>query len=152
MKLQDDGYSCGPYAVYNALKALGRDSLDVEEIANAAGTDPKAGTDERGIKAALGAYGYTTTTLQGPGRDTFWEQLTKALTKDPVILVVDDNDHWVTLIGKLGDRVICADPENTKANKRENGVETYSKAELMEYIGDGSMYGLRVVKSSFGGG
>ena len=152
MKIDNAQYNCGPLAVYNALRALGREDVSADDIKEAAGTDERKGTDENGVKAALRKYGYDTATLAGPGRDTFWDQLMSALATTPVIMVVDDNDHWITLIGKLGSRAIVADPENTKANKAEGGVHSYTKAELMDYIGDGSLYGLKLVKNSFGGG
>jgi ABC-type bacteriocin/lantibiotic exporter with double-glycine peptidase domain len=140
--IQPDSYSCGACAIHNAMQALGHD-LELDDIQEMAGTD-EDGTDEKGIKRALEQLGYTGEVIASKG-DEFWADVTTAVGNgDPVILSTEDYDHWVTVVGVSGDRVVVFDSENTKANLDESGVHVVDQDGLTKMI-DGGKYALRVV-------
>jgi len=148
MKLQDDNYSCGPCAIHNALKALGRD-IPVDEIEDLAGTTQRDGTDEWDIKAALNALGFDAEVIDVDDDDRFWFQILLAVGgddghADPVIINTDSEEHWVAAVGMFGERLIVFDSDNTRENWSESGVHVLDKEELFEMAGT-ARYALRVV-------
>lgn len=136
MKLQRDSYSCGVYSVMNAAKCFGI-NLKRRDITKYSNTNREKGTNEDGILNALDgnglhgecfifrkdehieAYELIDEVLAGPG-------------VNPIILAVDDDNHWVTLIGKLGSKYILYDSDNGKNNRDENGVQLLTYNDLEE--------------------
>ncbi len=50
----------------------------------------------------------------------------------PAVLCVDQWDHWVAVIGVVGDRVVMQDSANTKDNIEQNGIHLMTKSELIK--------------------
>jgi hypothetical protein len=146
MRLQPDGYSCGVDAVVNACLALGHDHTGQrDQIELWARTSSRKGTDEKGIIAALSRLGYSasqmTTVDDG---EVLWSYVCSSLSRgEAVVLCVDDDEHWIAVIGLLGARVIAFDSQRTKENLAENGVLVLDKARLLERLGD-SRYAIAV--------
>lgn len=46
--------------------------------------------------------------------------------RGPAIILVDDSDHYVTVIGVCGHNFIVFDPSNVQQAKSEHGVRVYS--------------------------
>ena len=136
MKQQDSVDSCGPTALANAMEAIhGKRTLTPQACAALCKTD-YTGTDERRMRSAIKSLDYQALTIRT------WPELVGRLTLgDPVLLVVDQDTHWVTAIGMLGARVILADPA-------DGGLVTVLDArELMaRWTGaSGRYYGLAIV-------
>ena len=121
MKYQNRDWWCGPTAIQNALRALGR-RVGQESIAALCGTTEE-GSDESDLLRGLGRMEIPCTVFEDsdPKVARYW--LDKKLNQGyPVLLCVDHWDHWVCVIGAAGDRYILIDSERTPNNLRENGV------------------------------
>jgi ABC-type bacteriocin/lantibiotic exporter with double-glycine peptidase domain len=112
VQLQSDKFSCGAFAIANALEAIGH-CVDTRAVAELALTHPVRGTSERGVRRALDLLGYRTYPISavGPGAAT---QAAIALRGalaigHPVLLVVDRGEHWVAAVGILGRRFLVVD-------------------------------------------
>lgn len=137
MKFQKDSYSCGVFAVMNAAKCLGID-LKRRSITKYSKTTKENGTNEKGILRALSNNGMVGEefTFKEEQVDEAFEVLDNVLvgaSLNPVILSVDNDNHWCTLIGKLGYKYILFDSDRSKYNKEENGVHVLTKEELEAY-------------------
>lgn len=131
MKLQKDSYSCGVYAVMNAAKCLGV-NLSRRDITKFSKTTREKGTSEKGILKALEknnligeefVFGWKTNAIK------FVNEIIGS--GNPIILSVDNDNHWCTLIGTIGDKYILSDSENSKANKEQNGIYLLSENDLL---------------------
>lgn len=120
-----------------------------------------AGTSHKGILTALrhfgGQYGISAAEYESPSKNNAWQWIHGCLLHGRVvILCIDRWSHWVLAIGSCDDRVIVFDPYPSKKNKRENGILTMSKSELMrrwyngcKWVGnnDKRLYALSLGKS-----
>lgn len=107
MRLQALKAGCGPAAVTNALVAMGK-KADQEEIARRAGTTGD-GTGAAGLRRALRWAGHESREVRmahHAEQILFWE-LGKG---NPVILCVDEWEHWVTAYAVSGSRIFVLDP------------------------------------------
>jgi ABC-type bacteriocin/lantibiotic exporter with double-glycine peptidase domain len=107
--LQDSPAGCGVAAVCNALEALGdpQPQATVWKLAGASGT---YGTQPRGVIGALRKLGHRTIVLQQEDPGQALVVLRGYLMHGlPVILLVQDSEHWVTAVGTLGDKVVIVD-------------------------------------------
>lgn len=123
MKYQTRSYTCGPAAAVNALRLYG---LQVPEahVAKLAKTTSD-GTDEKGLMRALRKLGAAPTAV--------W--LTSTVRRRvqagiPVIIHLDEELHWVVVIGCLGDSLIAFDSQRTLSNQEQNGVRVIPPDEL----------------------
>ena len=111
---QPDAYSCGPTCVANALYLLGNGEIPVAKIKRACGTRWWNGTDETGLRRGLrklGYYGVQQTWLhKSDGRAALaWVREQHARGR-PVILCVDNFDHWVLAGGSTEKQFFIQDP------------------------------------------
>lgn len=136
MQTQPNNYSCGVYAVVNALLALG-DKHSPQEVRQYTGTTSE-GTSEHGILNALKAYGYPAKEYVSNQTNPAWRWVLKNSIHYPLILIVEKWEHWVVVAGRIQNKVILidSDPKNT--------VEVLSKWELLEKWGYRGYYGIRV--------
>jgi len=145
VEYQQRNYSCGPAAVRAALYVLGH-SVQEATIRKWAKTTPE-GTDEHGIMRAIHQYGHGTTEFQSDLIGKSWEWLRSSLRRGrPVLICVKQWNHWETVIGTLGKKVIVFDPDRPPAGQRRkySGLKFYSQADLMPRWGcldeDGKNY------------
>ena len=122
MKLQDAQHLCGPTALSNALASLGREIPPAACATLCHATIE--GADEDDIERAVKELGFT------PERITTWLALCGALVAGaPVVCSVKETepyDHWVAVIGVLGDRLIVVDSLNYEL------VVAYKRADWLE--------------------
>lgn len=144
MVLQSTQYTCGPCAVLNALLALGVEGETERTISRLAGTSPIHGTNAAGLRRALSSLRYKSRPMSygQPGRAA--KGLLRALREGhPVLLLVDQDEHWVTAIGVVGERVVIADSGSDFL------VTTWSLDELArKWVGSGKRpvyYAIEVV-------
>lgn len=138
--MQDSQANCGPFALKNALAALGVER-SAEELEKACGTTATSGTPTRGIlKAALKIDGCHPVKLRERRRDIALLRLKGALDWGrPAILVWCDSEgnpggHWVAVVGMLGDRYLVADAADNEL------VLSFSAAEVAERWVDEGVY------------
>ncbi len=123
MKRQAKSYWCGVASVANALEVLGvrRSQKEINRLCH---VTPGKGTSEVEMKRALLANGMAVDEWQNTDSELSLEWLYDSLQEHPVILCVDNDDHYVTAIGLCGSRVLVFDPS------RNAGLTVYSAAEL----------------------
>lgn len=121
--LQSDAYSCGAFALHSVFETLGYD-YDVATLGRVAKTNPVDGTDEKNvIKACIHLEhpvreieeshpGFALVTLRG-----------FLLGGAAAMLAVDQDSHWIAVIGVCGHRFIVHDPAA--------GTFSYSDKELI---------------------
>lgn len=110
MRMQSSQANCGPYALHNALWALGikRSADECEVLCR---TNATEGTYTTALMKAINTIrGTKCKEITGKSLlEAMW-YLTEALRGGrPVILCVDDEGHYITAVGLLGDRVLVAD-------------------------------------------
>lgn len=110
MRYQSRQATCGAVGIVNALGALDH-SVTEDQVAAASGLrDLTRGLGEREIKRALTSLGYGHSEIWVAQEPHGWLFLRDELAHGhPVILVVDNDRHWVTAIGTLGKLVQVAD-------------------------------------------
>lgn len=130
MELQQRKYSCGPAAVRAALYVLGHKVTEAA-LRKWAGTTSE-GTDERGILRAVHHYDHVGKEYQSESGKRSWDWLRDSIARGkPVLLCVDQWDHWVAVVGRLGTRVLLFDPDSTgRRRKKYSGLELYTESEL----------------------
>lgn len=142
---QPNGYSCGQYAVYNSIIAMGG-SADLSEIKRLAGTSRQNGTTRQGVLKALVALGYKGTPYRTRNADYGWKYARKWAVANPLILLVDENEHWLVVSGLIGDRVIVVDSGADKSGN-ELGTYSFSKNDLLaRWVYRNGMYAIRVCR------
>lgn len=134
--MQDSAANCGPASVSNALQALGiiRTQAECETLCKTNATDGTTGKNiAKGLKA-LGCHGHP---IREKRADVALAFLMSALGKGrPVILCVDDWEHWVAAVGLLGQRVLVCDPADNEL------VTSYEPEALMKRWAAPAYYGV----------
>lgn len=123
--MQDSQANCGPFALKNALSAIGIER-SAEELEKACGTTATKGTPTKGIlKAAQKIEGCSPIVIRERRSDVALLKLEHAVNEGrPVLLCVDHGEHWVAAVGKLGERYLVADSANSEL------VVSYSTTEI----------------------
>ncbi|MCG3119812.1 MAG: hypothetical protein ALAOOOJD_02328 [bacterium] len=150
---QPDEYSCGPTCVSNALYLLGNAEVSFEQIKQACGTRWWNGTDESGLRRALRRLGYEGLEAQWPHKADrkaalAWLREQHGLNH-PVILCVDNFDHWVLAAGSTEKAIIVLDPYG---GHRGATTSSYSRTKLADRWWsvdkekkEGGYYGMAVI-------
>ena len=106
---QPNSWTCGPFALKHALLAFGVFARE-DELASAAGSTERLGTDERGLRRAARLHGAELRVVREmrpqPARETLGAWLDTGI---PVLLCLDQWDHWVTAVGADADQVVVFD-------------------------------------------
>lgn len=124
MKAQGKAWTCGVAAAANALECLGIKATQAQ-VAKHCHTGPVEGTDETEVKRALLAYGCGVDEWEFHMEVLSHDWLRSHLTRrGPVILCVDDWEHYITCIGVCGERYACFDPSLGA------GIRVYTRAGL----------------------
>jgi ABC-type bacteriocin/lantibiotic exporter with double-glycine peptidase domain len=120
MRMQDSQANCGPFALKNALCALGIER-SAEELEKACGTSATNGTPTKGlVKAASKIDGCDPQVIRESKSYVALLLLEHALRQGrPVILCFADSqgnpgEHWVAAVGVLGDRYLVADSADSE--------------------------------------
>ena len=137
MRLQDTAANCGPASVSNALSALGisRTQAECEVLCKTSGTD---GTSARNIIRAVQSLGCRGVQIRERRELVALLLLDHWLNEGaPIVLCVDQASHWVAAVGRLGPRILIADPADNEL------VLSLKKQELLErWASNGNYYGV----------
>jgi hypothetical protein len=113
--MQDSQANCGPFALKNALAAIGIER-SAEELEKACKTSATKGTPTKNVVGAVKSIdGCTPVLIRERKRDIALLRLRGALDEGrPVLLVWADGEgnpgeHWVAAVGMLGRRYLIAD-------------------------------------------
>ena len=155
MKLQRYNHPwCGPTALQNALRGLGL-FINQYELVHLCDTDDD-GTDEKGLQQAIERLPVEASEISSFNP---WEAIA---TLDQglrcgkaAVICVDNFDHWVAVIGRLGSRYIVIDSTNEEWNTREQGCWSVSVQDLVQKWkasptaadGEAPFYGLLIERS-----
>lgn len=140
-KLQDSPANCGALALVNAMDALG-ETLTVATAETLAGTHPINGTTEKGVRKALKKLEKRVVEWNIDAAPVAWSTLVGHLHQgQPVLLIVQDDAHWVVAVGMLGaDRVLVVDSADGAV------VRSCSYRQLIQWWkGAEGYYGIAVV-------
>lgn len=108
MQLQNLPNGCGAAALCNALEAIGY-RLTLEAAAKLARTSAD-GTDSVHLKRAIRVLGFEPHEWQTANRQAAWAITVGYLNMGyPVLLCVDEEEHYVAAIGILGGLVVIVD-------------------------------------------
>ncbi len=106
---QPNSWQCGPYALKHALITLGV-SASEREISGLAGGRRRTGTNERQLRRAARAFGCDMPVIRKLDEDSARRCLADHLDRGlPVLLCVDEWDHWITVVKGQGGRFIALD-------------------------------------------
>lgn len=127
---QPDAYSCGPTCVANALYLLGNAQTPLAKIKRACGTRWWNGTDESGLRRGLRRLGYEGTEQTWLHKSDAKQALSWLREQHahgrPVILCVDNFDHWVLAGGSTDKHFFIQDPyeghKGAAASHHSNGA------------------------------
>jgi ABC-type bacteriocin/lantibiotic exporter with double-glycine peptidase domain len=140
LRHQRKGYWCGIASIANALEVLGIRRTQCE-IAKLCDVTPTDGTNETEMKRALLANGVGVDEWSHEGSDgSLWWVDHCLVNGRPVILCVDSDEHWVTLIGLCGTKYLLFDPS------RNTGIEVHTPPSLAArwVNAEGIYYGIGV--------
>lgn len=113
MRYQEFKAGCGAGAILNALLALGEHQF--QEVVHALAEGTSDGIAPASIRNCLDELGYGTAELKFAASPPALRALRRSVRKcAPVIVCVDDWEHWVTVIGALGERFLVADPADNE--------------------------------------
>jgi len=106
---QPNDWQCGPFALKHALLALGTFAHE-DELSAIAGSSPAIGTDEVGLGRAASAYRTDLRVVRRRTAPAARRVLVRWLRRGvPVLLCVDQWDHWVTAVGHDEKEVVLLD-------------------------------------------
>lgn len=129
MKPQQKPGWCGPAALQNALRVIGR-PVGQSRIASLMGTTEEDGTDEHGIIRAILGLGFSADPWESTSHKMAFALLDQGLKKRPYILCIDRWRHWVVAAGRTGERYLVIDSSNEPYAKNENQVLVMAKKSL----------------------
>lgn len=131
MRYQMRAWSCGPASLVNACRALGFRVAEGRIRALAGTTED--GTEEDGLISAARELRLTATPHHGADQAAAWAFVrSNVMDGRPCLICIDQWNHWVTVIGIVGDRVLVFDPAETKKNQSESGVHALSRTDLLK--------------------
>ena len=150
MDLQQHPYSCGAAALRSILYVMGKSVME-KTIRRVAGTTEE-GTDEDGLKRAIEHYRLRHRKFEKTNIHEAVKGLKSELRRgNAMLLAVDKQDHWVSVIGILGKKILVFDPANWEGRKKKlRGLRMYKISEFLPRWGypddDGfTYYGITVL-------
>jgi ABC-type bacteriocin/lantibiotic exporter with double-glycine peptidase domain len=92
------------------------------------------GTDESGIIKSVYHYGYKTTQINSHSKKEAWAKIKYQIGKGrPIILCVNDWNHWVTVVGMFGNKVIMFDPYKEPGKQKSySGLKAMNEKDVLD--------------------
>lgn len=131
MKIQQKNHDCGPFAILNALLAIGK-RTSLREIKRHTATT-EDGTNEHGLQNCVERLGLVATEFTASKTEAYQIVKDNVSVGRPVILCVEAYRHWVAAVGVIGNRIIVMDSWNSMANKAECGINVCNKNQLLRW-------------------
>ncbi len=109
---QPNDWTCGPFALKHALVALGR-LADEGQISGVAATHWWSGTDEVRLARAAHAFDCDLPMIRRRDPEMARGVLTRYVRSNiPVLLCIDEWEHWVTVVRAEGSRFVVIDSKH----------------------------------------
>ena len=106
---QPNSWTCGPFALKHGLLALGVFARE-DALASAAGSTEQYGTDEPGLRRAARLHGAELRTERWTNAHAAHRAAVAWLDRwVPVLLCLDQWEHWVTAVAADAEHVILFD-------------------------------------------
>lgn len=141
---QVNDYSCGTVSFMNAARILGLEySYDDAKVL--VKTTSRGGTSKVNLVRGIRDAGLRAVIYRQPHEEAAWKWLRYWVDSAPVILLVDDRQHWALAHGKSNGSIILIDP-TADVKKSENGVYILSRSDLMWRWRDSTCYAIRVTR------
>ena len=105
---QPNQWQCGPFALKHALLMQGVRAHE-DTLARIAGSSEQDGTDENQLAQAAAHFGAHLVITRRRSATAARSTLTHWLRDQPVLLCLDQWDHWVTAVGCDEERVVLLD-------------------------------------------
>lgn len=124
MRMQSGQNNCGPAALANAFRALGSTVVTEDKVVAAmreaappTDAPEQDGAGVRPLQVAAEKWRYQLVPWNFQVPEIAQRVLVQFLVSPdprPCLLAVDDEEHWVTAIGVIGDRILVADPADAE--------------------------------------
>lgn len=125
---QPNSWTCGPFALKHGLLALGVFARE-DDLARMAASTERHGTDEPGLRRAARAHGVELRLRRATEPRAAGEELRRWLGSGvPVLLCLDQWEHWVTAVAVEGDQMVVFD------SKYDAPLRIESWGQLMERL------------------
>ena len=108
---QPNSWQCGPFALKHGLLALGVYTHE-DELARIAGSSEQLGTDDKQLARAAGEYGCVLSLVRRSRASAARQELERWLARgNPVLLCLDQWEHWVTAVSADAHHVVVFDSQ-----------------------------------------
>lgn len=132
MRYQARPWSCGPAALVNAFRAIGL-KYSESRLRSIAGSSQEHGTDEKQLIMTIRMIGMSVVEHSGSDKNAAWAFIRSSIMDGrPCLICIDRWQHWVSIIGMIGNRVIVCDSSNSARNISENGIRSLSRSQLLK--------------------
>jgi len=138
MLFMDKNGTCGAFAISNALLLL-----SVPDIKKIAGTTGRNGTSKRGIARAVRHFGKRPSIYFTRNRNNAWRWISRWVDEFPIIVLLDRQGHWSTLVGRDESRLVLVDP-SWDGDWPGDHTHTITKRDFMERWRGNGYYAIRV--------
>lgn len=129
MIFQELDFSCGPASIVNALRCLGYKKTE-KSILKISNTNSQNGTSEEDMVRVLMSLGFEVKRHEQGNFEKAWKWLCKQLKNgNPVIISVKNWQHYVAVIGVIGEKIIITD----SGDRNENGILVLDKLKLKRF-------------------
>jgi ABC-type bacteriocin/lantibiotic exporter with double-glycine peptidase domain len=110
-RLQSHDWDCGPATLDFVRKLYGRPSRALKKALKEANPSPERGTNQAGMIRGLQAMRLIASPFPFASQKEFWNASVKVAPGAPMLLCLDDNEHWVICLGGVKNRLSLFDPE-----------------------------------------
>lgn len=129
MRVQLDDATCGPVAVANVLRALGRDVTELDVIPHCGMTE-KDGVAQYGLMQAVERLGHGFEELSLPYADAYEVLRGHLETGGAAVLSTEKGEHWIAAVGILGPRTLVYDGQPSRRRRGESGLLVLTREQL----------------------
>lgn len=120
---QKDSYSCGAVCAAMILRYFGR-AHSVKSIKRACKSSPENGTSEASLRMLFKENGLRAQRINKPTLEKIRGQIDLGF---PVLIAVDDSEHWVVVYGYGKGCVYLADPSFLCAPLSRHSIKKFRK-------------------------
>jgi hypothetical protein len=135
----------------NALRAHGVKVSEKRIMAHTSTTRAE-GTSEHGVLNGIERLNFWWDEIKVDDQEEAWTALTESISEgNPVILCVDNANHWITAIGQIGDSIVVFDSDSLdEANRKEHGTHVWTAEQLFKRwkLVNDNFYGISVKKDT----
>lgn len=137
MRVQVEPHLCGPVALANALRALGR-SVTEKDITPHCGVTEQDGTTQHGLMQACERLGHRYEELSLPFVDAYEVLRGHLESGGSAVLSCERGQHWEAAVGVLGPRTLVYDGQPARRRGGLSGLLVLTRDQLRREWSSGS--------------